>query len=55
MDWRAAAEVAETVSMYDVPGSMILLDVWLFAVAFVLLVGASGNIVLAELRQPRPV
>lgn len=41
-------DVVETVSMYGVLGSMILLLVWLYAVAFVLLVGATVNLVLGE-------
>lgn len=41
-------DVVETVSMYGVLGSIILLLVWLYAVAFVLLVGASVNLVLED-------
>lgn len=44
-------DLVETVSMYGVLGSMILLLVWLYAVAFVLLVGATVNLVL---RRRRP-
>ena len=40
-------DMIEAVSMYGVLGSIILLLVWLYAVAFVLLVGAVVNLVLA--------
>ena len=48
-------DVVETVSMYGVLGSTILLLVWLYAVAFVLLVGATVNLVLQDRRmEDRP-
>jgi membrane protein len=45
-------DMIEAVSMYGVLGSIILLLVWLYAVAFVLLVGAVVNLVLAGRHQP---
>ena len=45
-------EVVETVSMYGVLGSTILLLVWLYAVAFVLLVGATVNLVVQDREMP---
>ena len=48
-------DAVETVSMYGVLGSTILLLVWLYAVAFVLLVGATVNLVIHERRtRERP-
>ena len=45
-------DLVEAVSMYGVLGSIILLLVWLYAVAFVLLVGAVVNLVLAGRHRP---
>jgi membrane protein len=41
-------DAVEAVSMYGVLGSTILLLVWLYAVAFVLLAGATVNLVIHE-------
>lgn len=40
-------DLANTVSIYGTMGAVILLSVWLYGSAFVLLVGATTNVVLA--------
>ncbi|WP_226039258.1 YihY/virulence factor BrkB family protein [Natrinema sp. DC36] len=42
------ADLVDTVGTYDTFGAVILLLVWLYGTAFVLLVGASVNVVIGE-------
>lgn len=47
-------DLVNTVSLYGILGSVILLLVWLYGIAFVLLIGAAVNVVLARRHGPEP-